>query len=178
MTSDQKKYDHVEVTGEGILPVIKAVSAEALCNVLLKKAGLGDVQKGGFYPMGRYLSLLQDMETRMPSVLNKIGVFIMIEAIFPPDIDSFEKALMLLDQAYHMNHKGVKGDEIGHYNYEKTSEAAYLISVNCPYPCIFDQGIISGMAGKFDTDISIEHRNDVCRRKGDLQCDYLVSVNL
>ena len=100
----------------------------------------------------------------------------MQEAIFPPGIDTFEKAMMLTDQAYYMNHSENKGDEIGHYQFQKNSNTSFNMIVSCPYPCIFDQGIILGMADKFNTTIVLNHANQSCRAKGDSLCNYQIEV--
>jgi hypothetical protein len=176
MTFDDKNYSHIEVAGEAILPVINAITAKTLCRLLLRKYSLNDVQKGFFYPLDKYLSLLHDIEKRMPATLKKIGMFIMSEAIFPPDITSFEQGLMLSDQAYYMNHKGVRKDEIGHYHFKKISDKTFSMSASSLYPCIFDQGVFIGIAQKFNTVISVKHNSDNCRSKGDPQCDYHISI--
>ncbi len=176
MISKNLDYSHVEVAGDAIFPVIKAITAEALCKTLLEKNSLVNIQKGSYYPLDKYIFLLRDIEKRMPTVLKKIGEHIMNEAIFPSDISSFEQALMSADQAYLMNHKNVINDEIGHYYYKKLPDGKYLFSVSTLYPCVFTEGIIIGMAKKFETNITIIHTSEQCKSKGDFQCDYEISV--
>ena len=176
MSSSEGQYSHLQVAGEGILPVVKAISAEALAKVLLGKYGLKNVQAGQLYPMESYLALLNEMERRMPTVLKSIGTFIMTEALWPPDITSLEAALSATDVAYYMNHPGAKEGEIGHYLSEKISDKVILMPVSCPYPCVFDQGIILGMAQKFQVLVSVEHADDACRSKGDPQCNYRIEI--
>ena len=176
MSPHSNQYSHIEVLAEGILPVIKGMRAKALAKVLLAKHDLEDVREGQLYPQKNYLSLLDDIEIKMPGVLRNIGKAMMSQAIFPPNIKSFEEVLMVTDQAYYMNHRGAKKGEIGHYNCEKISEKVFLMSVSCPYPCIFDQGIILGMAEKFQVRVSIEHEDETCRSKGDPQCNYRIEI--
>ena len=176
MISPDNSYSCIEVTGDAIYPVIQAIPADALSKSLLIKHGLDNTQKGKYYPLNKYLSLLHDIEIRIPSLLREIGAFIIQEAIFPPGIDSFERALASTDQAYHINHIGFKKDEIGHYNFKKISEVLYLMSVSCPYPCEFDQGIILGMAQKFNVSVTVGHSSDICRINGAPQCDYQISI--
>jgi len=176
MILDKDKYGQIEVAGEAIMSVISGISGEALSKVLLAKYRLDDVQPGQFYPMKSYLALLHDVENRMPLVLKRIGEFISREAILPPDITSLDQFLSIMDQAYYMNHRGYKGEEIGHYRYEKQSDEAFLMTVSIPYPCVFDQGIFHGFAKKFGATISLEHADDACRSKGDPQCNYRIRL--
>jgi hypothetical protein len=171
----EKCSSNIEISGTGIWPVVRAIRAEALCKVLLEKHGLTDVQRGVFYPLNNYLSLLDDMAKRMPKMLRKVGTFIMSEVTFPPSMTCFEDALRSTDEAYLGNHRGFEPDELGHYHFRKISEKAYLMSVACPFPCMFDQGVFLGMAQSFDTKIHIEHDATTCRRNGGTQCDYYIS---
>ena len=45
-----EKFYHVEVVGDAIMPVIKAISSDALTNSLLSKYGLENVEKGRLKP--------------------------------------------------------------------------------------------------------------------------------
>ncbi len=169
-------FSHVEVAGEGLYPVIHAFDSNVLCKVLLQKYGLHDIQKGKFYPLTEYLALLKNMEKRMPTVLKRTGKFIMTEAIFPPGVNSLEQAFELSDQAYYMNHRGLKGDEIGHYKFKKISDSSFRMTASSLYPCVFDQGAFIGIGKKFNRVILVEHSNDNCRSKGDSHCDYIITV--
>ncbi len=99
MISGQKNYRHIKISGDAIYPVIRAISSDELCKSFFDKHGLTGIQKGIFYPIENYLSLLNEIERRMPILLKRIGMFIMSEAIFPPGINSFKDALMQTDQA-------------------------------------------------------------------------------
>jgi hypothetical protein len=176
MTSKESRYSHIEVSGEGICPVLRAIRAEALCKVLLAKHGLKDVRKGDWYPVTSYLGLLYDMAERMPRMLRKVGTFIMTEIILPPGLDSFEIALREMHATYMANHRGVQSDEFGGYDFRQESDGVYRVSCSIPYPCTFVEGIIYGMAKKFNTSIHIEHATTLCRANGDDQCDYRITV--
>ncbi len=177
MEHNKDKYSHIQVSGDGIMPVIRAITAEALCNVLLSKYELENVQKGQFYPMYNYLKLLHDINKRMPNVLKAIGEFICQETILPPKITSFEQILMTLDKVYYMNHLGNNEDEIGHWQYEKQSDTDYFMHDSKPYPCIFSEGILTGFANKFNVKITLTHVDEKCRNKGDQQCIYHIHID-
>lgn len=167
------RYDGIEVAGTGMYPVVRALSASALCRVLLEKHGLDDVKTDRFYPLKNYLALLADIGERMPVTLKKIGSFITAEAKFPPGIDSFEAILGSTDVAYRMNHRGCEGkDDIGHYACTLLEKGKYLMKVDVPYPCPFDEGIFLGMAEHFQKKITIRHQGVHCRLKGAPRCLY------
>ncbi len=176
MVWQTENYSHIQVSGEDISTVIKGISARGLSATLLEKYGLNNVQKGQYYPLNKYLLLLFDIEERMPTVLKNIGKHIISEALFPPDVTNFEQALRTSDAGYYMNHKGAENDEIGHYLFKKQSEKCFHLIVDCPYPCIFDEGVILGIAQKFNTNISIKHLNKSCRRNSDPECTYLIEI--
>ena len=163
------------ISGDAILPVLKALQVKFLLKKLLKRYNLEDVAKGNYYSMKDYLDLLDEVERTMPLLLKKIGTHIFTEAKFPPGIDTFEKALSVVDQAYYMNHKH-HNDNIGHYHYTKLNDNEYLMTMTCPYPCSFDQGIIYGIANQFEKVISVKHKNGNCRARGSKKCEYLVRV--
>ena len=171
-----EKYCHIQVSGEDISSVISGISASSLSRVLLAKYGLTDVQRGGLYPMASYLRLLHDLEVKMPTVLKNIGKSIIDEALFPPDVKSFEQAMVVADQGYYMNHQGAKPDEIGHYAFEKKTSRHFVMTVDSPYPCLFDEGVILGIARRFQAVISLRHGDDQCRRKGSVRCLYDIDV--
>ena len=176
MVLDETKFKHVTVAGDTVMSVKSAISADALCKILLEKYGFEDVSRGQFYPMGNYLALIHDIEERMPAVLKRVGEFICRDALLSPQITNFEQLMPGMDAGYHRNHNGQRGDEIGHFDCEKKSQKEFIISVETPYPCIFDQGIIFGFAKKFDTSITVEHADNSCRTRGDSQCNFHVLV--
>ncbi len=170
------QFNHIEICGDAIFPVIRAISADALCTALLRKHGLENPQKGTFYPVNRYLGLLNDIDSKMPTVLKGIGAYICVEVEFPPNMN-FEQILMVTDQAYLNGHRGYHGDEIGHYRTEKKTDKEFIMTVDDPYPCNMDQGIISGYAKKFGVSITLDHLDGRCRSNGDPQCVYRIVID-
>ncbi len=176
MVQQTDVYGHIQVSGEDITAVIKGITATTLCNVLLAKYDLHNVQKGQFYPLGDYLSLLSELEERMPTVLRSIGKHIISEALFPPAVEDFEQALEVADTGYYMNHPGAEQDEIGHYLFKRQSDPDLHMIVDAPYPCAFDEGVILGMAARFNVVISLKHYDGRCRSKSDSRCHYRIEI--
>ncbi len=163
----------VEILGDAIIPVLKGIPSVILKQALLKKHGLEGVVKQQFYSQQTYLNLLREVDHDMPLVLMNIGRNIFTEAVFPPDIDDFEKAIFSVDTAYHMNHRG---GEIGHYQARKIDRTQYEMMCDNPFPCNFDIGIIQGIALAFNQRIFVRHTGKVCRMKGDDHCLYGIHV--
>ena len=176
MSADDDRYTHIEVAGEAILPFVRAISAEALTKTLLQKAGLSDVQPGVFYPLSAHLTLLSDVDRRMPTVLKNAGTFIASEAIFPPEIQTFQDFLAAINTVYLMQHRGYAEGEIGHYEYIKESDTVFRMVDDIPYPCRYNEGMYLGFAKRFGVDITLEHIGTSCRRKGDETCSIRIEL--
>lgn len=71
----------------------------------------------------------------------------------PPQIDSLEKVLFSINEAYKMSHHG---DEIGHYKVLEFSndDRKAVIEAYNPYPGAFDRGMITGFARRFKPETS------------------------
>lgn len=173
MTVFKASSDQIEILGAAIIPVLKGIPVSSVSSKLLQEYHLENPVADQYYNQQQYLDLLKKINTYMDMVLFGIGQNIFLEAVFPPDIDTFEKVFLGLDQAYHLNHRG---GEIGHYNTQKIDEQSYLADCDNPYPCNFDQGIIQGIAKYFNQRILIEHQTEACRMKGDEHCIYEISV--
>jgi predicted hydrocarbon binding protein len=176
MMHEIKNFNHLEISGDAIIPVIRAFSLDFLSKKLLTKYQLENVTKGKYYNMQKYLNLLHEVEHNMPRMLYKIGEHIFTEAVFPPQIKTLEEALQSVDVAYYMNHNKQAEGEIGHYHSEKVNDDEFVMTLTNPYPCNFDQGIIQGIANKFKKKIVLRHDEDSCRQKGDSECKYFIKV--
>ncbi len=173
---DFQKFSHLEITSEAVHPVLRTISLEHFQKKLLQKFGMDEeIKDGGFHSMISYLGLLHEV-AKKPNILKQIGTHIFTEAKFPPQISNFEQALGSVDTAYYMNHQNLKGEEIGHYKFEKESDGKLFMICDNPYPCDFDMGIILGIAAKFKTKIALEHSGEECRKDGANQCKYLIAL--
>ena len=172
-----ESYRHIEITGESLHSVLTGMTATALAVSMMKRHGLSNIEKGEHYPLESYLLLLSEIESRMPSVLASCGRAIFDNALFPPDVRCLEDALKITNTAYYMNHRGAQPGELGSYRYEKEEGGDLLMTVtDVPYPCIFDEGILCGMARKFQKKVSLSHDSDTCRSRGDSSCVYRLKL--
>jgi hypothetical protein len=142
--------DKVEVKGEAILSIANAfLPKEKEMRKILKKNGIDDPQPSKWYSQILYLNGYKEIgETFGPAILFRIGTVIPQHAVFPPDIDSIEKALNSIDVAYHMNHRN---GEIGYYKVLGFDEENRQAMMECknPYHSTFDRGLILAMLIKF-----------------------------
>ena len=173
-----KTYDpKVEVLGANIFSIIDGMGAfKKMAYDILKDCGIEDPKANEWFKMQHWLDAFKIIYEKIgDSTLKVIGSKIPETAKLPPQINSIESFLPMLDQAYHMNHRG---GEIGHYNYEKTGDREGTITCNNPYPCAFDHGLIQGFVEKFrgtGSIPSIKHEPGSCRMEGSEVCKYRIN---
>jgi hypothetical protein len=144
-----KAYDpRVEVIGEVVKSFTAGVGVFASSAVkILNDNGIKDPQPGQWYPQQSYLNAMKLISERTgPMVLKSIGKYTSDNAKKPPQMDSIESALSLLDVAYKMNHRNGK---IGGYNVVKTGARSATVVCDHPYPDSFDSGVIEELAHLF-----------------------------
>jgi hypothetical protein len=121
-------------------------------------------------------------------LLTQIGLAIPRNAHFPEGIRDIHAAIKSVDVAYHMNHRkdgqpmfdpatGRMQEGIGHYGYEPVPGQRRIICLcETPYPCAFDQGILTAMARRFESSARVTHDDSKpCRRwRGD-RCTYVIT---
>jgi len=168
---------NVEVNGETVLSVVKGMGAfRGTALKILSENQIENPQPGKWYPQVFWLNAFKVISEKVGArTLRSIGLKIPETAKFPPQIDSIETALSVLNVAYNMNHRG---GNIGKYEFRKTEEKAGNILCQNPYPCDFDEGIIHGTARKFQKDlefVKVTHADGNCRKNGADSCTYKVS---
>jgi hypothetical protein len=106
----------------------------------------------------------------------RIGIVIPSNAIFPPDVDSIEKALNAIDIAYNVNHRN---SDIGYYKILEFNGENRQAIIKCknPYHSTFDRGLILAMLIKFmpkdsiDFDVILDKTKENRLNGGD-SCTY------
>ena len=172
---------HAEISGKPLLGMLAALEMagapvhEPLA--LLAKAGVLDPEPEGWYPQQAILTVLEEAAKRWgPGILHQAGRAIPRTARFPPEIDSLERALLTLDLAYQVNHRG---GLIGHYLGKRLGPKALELLCDNPYGCDFDEGILAaliewyGPAGEVP---AVAHAPGTgCRREGAAACAYRIT---
>jgi len=168
--------NRVEVYGRSVQALVNAMEFLKLrAQRVLASHGIQNLEPEKWYPMQNVLSSFEDILKQVgPHTTRAIGHALPKNAAFPPHIDSFESALLSLDQAYRMNHRG-SGD-IGSYRVHNGGNRTSTVVCDNPYPCEFDQGIMEALYDRFPTKgsfrLRIEHDPAGCRAKGAHACTY------
>jgi hypothetical protein len=166
----------VEVNGAAILSVVEGMGAFIKPRKILARYGIVDPKAGEWYSQQAWLDAFKEIAERIgPATLRVIGNKIPEVALWPPGVDTVEKALASIDVAYHMNHRG---GEIGHYHYQRINEQSARMVCDNPYPDDFDLGIIEATARRFSPEgtlVFVRHDDSQpCRKKDGDSCTYLV----
>jgi hypothetical protein len=151
---------------------------ETLAQELLKNSGIDHPQPGRWYKQQAWLDSFKAISEKLgPVTLFNIGKSIPENAKFPPGIDSLEKGLALIDQAYHMNHRN--GD-IGYYKLVSIDLVNKKAVMECknPYPSEFDRGIITAFVKRFANSARanvVLDESKPTRLKGAHSCTYKIA---
>jgi hypothetical protein len=181
-----------EVNGETILSVVDGMgSLKAKAIEILETHGIKDPKPGQWYLQQAWLDSFRSIaKNYRPITMVCIGRKIPANAIFPPEINTIEKALQAIDVAYHMNHRidgqplfdpgtGIMREGIGHYLFKSLGPNKAAMTCDNPYPCDFDRGIVDEMAFIYKPDastkVTVTHANSgLCRNEGGDHCTYFV----
>ncbi|MHA2249755.1 MAG: hypothetical protein ACXAD7_05305 [Candidatus Kariarchaeaceae archaeon] len=183
----------MEVNGTTIMSVIDGMGAfKRYGEDVMAQADLRDIvpDESHWYSQQKWLDAFEIIARKVgPSTLYQIGSKIPENAVFPPEIDTIEKALGSIDVAYHMNHRNANGEVlfdpnrdppmlegIGHYKFELIKEDMAIITCENPYPDDFDRGIITAMAKRFSLKADVRHDDSKpCRNYDGKSCTYAIS---
>jgi hypothetical protein len=175
---------NVEVNGQTVLSVVNGMGAMAsskkMALSILESNGIIDPNPDGWYSQKHWLDAFNEISDQVgPRTLFLIGKCIPKNASFPPGIDTLHKALISIDKAYHMNHRG---GEIGNYNLTQFDSEARHVTMICTnlYPCDYDCGIIDQMCQEFKPAgvglVKVIHDDSKsCRKSGEESCTYNIT---
>jgi hypothetical protein len=189
----------LEVNGQTILSIIHSFKFfKHIPGKILSGCGLGSVDEAGefkidvtqWFPMSGFLHAFDEISAQLGgATLYAIGQKIPENAAFPDWVVDMESALRAINIAYHMNHRkdgrvmfdpatGELQEGIGSYHFDanlNTERRRFNVCCDNPYPCRFDEGIISTMARKFHPAAIVRHAPGRCRLEGDSCCVYDVA---
>lgn len=194
-TPDQ--FADVEVLGANLQAIVDGFGNFSLLgNRILLDEGLGAsggdgsiiFQKEQWYPLGAFLRAFERIGKEFGAYIqHQVGLAIPKNAVFPPTVVDIDTAIQAIDVAYHMNHAmggvplfspatGKKIDRIGNYGYERQLGKKLIVSkCTTPYPCPFDEGILTSMAQRFERTASVKHVPGTCRSRGNAFCVYHIA---
>ena len=186
----------IEVNGQTVFSVIDGFgSFRRVAENFLVGEGIGERDAAGAYRIALDAWYSQEAWLRAfkrvakdvgQAVLYDIGLKIPANAKFPDWVIDVPSAVRSVDFAYHMNHRkggrvmfdpgsAVMLEGIGHYGFAM-EPGTKVITSRCenPYPCAFDEGIVTAMARRFDPRSTVSHLPGSCRREGAMSCTYEV----
>jgi hypothetical protein len=138
----------VEASGASIQTVLRGMATDL--KPLLLKHGLQDVKADTWYPQQQWLSFFKDVaESGGGAMMDlvSIGMQIAEVALLPPHIDSVEKALASMNDAYHMNNRN-DSPERG-WTFEKKDDNHYTLVCRTAVPRDFEYGVVYGFVKRF-----------------------------
>ncbi|TXT59815.1 MAG: hypothetical protein BAJALOKI3v1_1010012 [Promethearchaeota archaeon] len=163
--------------GKSINSIIEAFTSDKLAEDLIEESFGSEIQPNEYYPVDAFLGALEKIEKEYGElVLKSVGKNVMKHAAWPSNINDLESVLKSIDQAYQMNHQPSDPSVIGSYKFEKIDDDSYTITADNPYPCQFDLGLIEGAAKSFDKAARIDHKEGLCRKRGDNKCVYEIET--
>ena len=198
MVAFQEFEEGTEVVGPACWVMVKGFGLfKDIANQLMAEEGLGEIHPDPtkWYPQKLLLNAFRRVAEEVgDNTLYQIGLVVPTNVVWPPEIDSIEKALPSIDLAFHMNHRNRRGqvlfdperdppmiEGIGHYHC-RFSEGENKATMTCenPYPCAFDRGLIHAAADKFkgEKNVIVTTKHDdskPCRKKGYNSCTYIIT---
>jgi hypothetical protein len=196
-------YKDFQILGANVRVILDGFgSFTLLASKILLETGLGTMDAEGigmavidpakWYPLDGFLRAFQRIGAEFGDfTLRQAGVHINKQATDPGDIlKNINSAFTYLDQGYHYNHgkngehmfnpqNGQMMEGIGHFTCKTVAtpppgKKQVTLVVDTPYPCAFDEGIVIGMAQRFDPTAKVTHDLKSCRKKGATACHYNV----
>jgi hypothetical protein len=189
----------IEVNGQTVFSVVdgfgsfRRVAENFLSDVAIGSRdadGIYRIALDGWYSQEAWLGAFERVARDVgQAVLYDIGIKIPSNAKFPDWVVDVPSAIKSVNFAYHMNHRkggrvmfdpttGTMLQGIGQYGFEHVAGQKTIKSVcENPYPCAFDEGILTAMARRFDPRASVRHESGPCRREGANSCTYSVSFS-
>jgi hypothetical protein len=162
-----------EVSGSNIKMYISSMGAFTLIGkTILRSCGIEEEPKANcWYNHQMFLNAVREIEAKTgPNTIALIGSRVAENAIFPPDVNSMEKALENLGEAYQVNHRG---DNKSFKRSLKIADHTYKVIAETPYPCDLDAGYLMGLANRYGINAIITHDDSQpCRKHGAESCTY------
>jgi len=172
---------HAEISGRTLLGILSGLEVAGAPReeivTILAKAGVLDPQPGDWYPQQAILTVLDESAKRWGTeALRSAGRAVPVTARFPPEVDSLERALLTLDVAYQVNHRGGR---IGQYTCRPVGPRQMEIYCDNPYGCAFDQGILEILLARHASSGALprlEHAPGTgCREDGARACCFRIA---
>lgn len=137
-----------EIRSENLQAVFRTLQVGRQREVLLNQFGLPTKpQAGEWYPWQTWLNVLEYIEDHFGGkTVYSVGLQVINESVWPPNIHTLHEGLQALNVAYQLN---IRGGNIGSYTVEGKGPRSVRVVCDTPNPTDFDCGIITGISRKF-----------------------------
>ena len=196
-----EEYSEFQVYGATVLTFIEGFgSFTLLAHRFLLDEKIGTLDNGGsliiekekLYPMPNLLRAFDRMGKEFGDLpLHRAGLTIQKNAFYPAAIlaEGIAEAFNRGDVRYYLNHATKDGKPlydvethelrhlggIGHYSLKAVPGKKEIRGfVDAPYPCPYTQGVILGVAQRFEANATVTHEPGPCRKNGDKACYYTI----
>lgn len=140
-----------------------------------------------WYPLDRFLRVFDRIHAEFGNfTLRQVGLHVPKNAQFPPHVTDIMGIFTIMDAGYYLNH-GINGqsmfnpatgemkDGLGHYRATPSGQNRISVEASNPYPCPFDEGLVTALAQRFKPTATVVHDKATCRSRGGDSCTYHVS---
>jgi len=155
------------------------------------ETGMAHLEPDQWYPLDAWVRVFDRIHGEFGNfTLRQVGMHIPKNTKLPPQIKDIHTCMQFMDLSYHFNH-GINGkhmfnletgemkEGIGHYRYISNPPAQGVqkisLEVDSPYPCPFDEGVVTAAAQLFKPNASVAHDKASCRSRGGTNCTYHVT---
>jgi hypothetical protein len=188
-----KKY---QVLGANLQNILGGFGSFTLiASKLLLEEGIGtpdesmmvNFEPDRWYPLDRFLRVFDRIHAEFGNfTLRQVGMHVPQNAQFPSHIVDIMDVFEIMDVGYYLNHglndeamfdpaTGEMKDGLGHYRATATGDKRISVQASTPYPCPFDEGIVTALSQRFEPSATVLHDKASCRSRGDDSCTYHVS---
>lgn len=191
-------YKEFQILGANLKAILDGFgSFTLLASKILLESGLGTMDNDigmaqivptTYYPLDRFLTAFLRVGTEFGDfTLRQVGMHIPKNATIPPSYRDIFTAFQTMDAGYHLNHgknnqpmfdinTGTMIDGIGHMTFKPgATKKSAIMECSTPYPCAFDEGIVTGLAQRFEPTATVAHDTKGCRKRGHPICNYNVT---
>jgi len=143
-----KAQPNAQISGVRVISTIEALGVfkEAGYKILAEN-GIANPQPEQWYSQQDFINFFEALSAKVgPATLFMMGKNLGTTAKLPPQMDTFEKVLLSMDQFYKLHHRNVPANE--GWRVEKTGATSLKLTSTGPYPDDMLRGVIAGYAEK------------------------------
>lgn len=137
-----------EVRGAAVESILTGVPGtfEPRAEAILSENGIESLSETEWYLLQSYLDAYETIVADIGEVtLQQIGRTTPETAEWPPGVETPFDALVSIDDAYQLNHRG----DVGGYEATRSGPTAAAVTTHTPYPCAYEHALVEATAEQF-----------------------------